>query len=74
MSPAELFPIGTISLQQKEEEMYGYDGCYSPLQWLAITGNPLQLTDRDREELGLHELANDNRKPRVEAEDSDRAE
>ena len=43
--------------------MYGYDGCYSPLQWLAVTGDPAALSEIDRAKLGLHLLANDNFSP-----------
>lgn len=43
--------------------MYGYDGCYSPLQWLAFTGDPAALSEVDRIKFGLHPLANNNSPP-----------
>jgi hypothetical protein len=43
--------------------MYGYNGCYSALQWLAVTGDPAALSETDRVKFGLHPLANNNYPP-----------
>lgn len=43
--------------------MYGFDGNYNAIMWLALTGDPMALRKEDREKLGLRELANKNAPP-----------
>jgi hypothetical protein len=42
--------------------MYGYNGCYSALAWLAITGDPATLSLSDQKKFNLLPVANDNNK------------